>query len=233
MRYLDCKTEIKLCDETPILRTESCSKEPETIQWIEEYVKPEDTFVDIGANIGAYSFIAAQYCSKVYAFEPAVSNFYLLLKNITLNNLRSTIKPFPFPLGEYDGLTYFRYKDLEFGSTHDNLQGTILHPIQQFRLDTLFHNGHIKEPTHIKCDVDGQELIVLNGMTNILKEYSPKSLQIECSSHDRVVQQWLTTEYNYVIEKQTVRNNKDFSNVLFIRRDISLAKEGWGIGDHA
>ena len=30
--------------------------------------------------------------NKVYAFEPAVSNFYLLLKNITLNNLRSNIR---------------------------------------------------------------------------------------------------------------------------------------------
>lgn len=216
IKYLDYKHQIRLCEETPDFRVKSCAKELETIQWIEEYVKPEDNFVDIGANSGAYSLVAAQYCKKVYSFEPAVSNFYLLLKNIALNNLNNKIKPFPFLLGEYDGLTFFRYKDLEFGSTHDNLQGNVYHPIQQFKLDTLFANGHIKDPHHWKIDVDGQELQVLNGMVHILKEFKPKTLQIECSSQDRLVQQWLTTEFNYEVVKTTIRNNPTYCNVLFV-----------------
>ncbi len=212
------KKAIFLCEETPELRVNSCSKEPETIQWIEEYLEPEDNFVDIGVNCGAYSLVAAQYCNKVYAIEPAVSNFYLLLKNIELNNLGNKIKAFPFLLGEYDAFAVFRYKNLDFGATHNNLEGKITHPIQQYRLDNLFINGYIKQPDHIKIDVDGNELSVLNGMHNILSQFKPKTLQIECSTKDRIVQQWLTNEYNYEVIKTTVRIDPLYCNVLFIRR---------------
>jgi hypothetical protein len=36
------------------------TKEPETIAWIDEYVKEGDVFYDVGANIGNYSLYAAK-----------------------------------------------------------------------------------------------------------------------------------------------------------------------------
>lgn len=53
-----------------------------------------DMFVDIGANIGWYSIIAASIVGptgKVYAFEPERENFALAAQNIALNGLTNVI----------------------------------------------------------------------------------------------------------------------------------------------
>ena len=51
------------------------SKEPETLKWIESF-EPKDTFLDIGANIGIYSF-AAKLNHKVISIEPDALNYAL------------------------------------------------------------------------------------------------------------------------------------------------------------
>ena len=50
-------------------------------------LKPGDTVIDIGANIGAFTVLAASqvgYNGKVFAFEPEAMTFECLLKNIQL-----------------------------------------------------------------------------------------------------------------------------------------------------
>ncbi len=49
------------------------TKEPETLDWLEQNLKAKDTFFDVGANIGLYSLYAAKINPKcgIYAFEPA------------------------------------------------------------------------------------------------------------------------------------------------------------------
>ena len=60
------------------------SKEPETIEWIDNFEK-NSVFFDIGANVGLYS-IYASMCknSKVFSFEPSFFNLELLARNIFL-----------------------------------------------------------------------------------------------------------------------------------------------------
>lgn len=52
-------------------------------------------FVDIGANQGLYSLLAAQngHCTRAIAFEPVSRTFALLRDNIALNGLKQTIQP--------------------------------------------------------------------------------------------------------------------------------------------
>src|SRR5574337_127189 len=66
-------------------RTKSCRKEPETIEWIENTIKPGDVVFDVGANIGAYSLVMAKSSNmgaKVYAFEPSWPTYIQLCRNI-------------------------------------------------------------------------------------------------------------------------------------------------------
>ena len=67
------------------VRLHSCAKEPETVRWIEEYVREGDVIFDIGANVGAYSLVTSKVANgkaRVYAFEPSFLNFAQLCRNI-------------------------------------------------------------------------------------------------------------------------------------------------------
>lgn len=46
-----------------------------------------DVVVDIGAQIGSFTLLAAQRAQRVYAFEPASANYSQLEKNVALNRL--------------------------------------------------------------------------------------------------------------------------------------------------
>lgn len=61
------------------------TKEPDTVAWIEN-MPAGDTFVDIGANIGIYTILAAKQGLKVIAFEPEAQNYALLCRSIQIND---------------------------------------------------------------------------------------------------------------------------------------------------
>lgn len=66
--------------------------EPETRSFFEAYLRPGDTFLDVGANIGLYSLIAARAvgsAGKVHAFEPCSQTFERLMGNVRLNRLNN------------------------------------------------------------------------------------------------------------------------------------------------
>lgn len=56
-------------------------------------MQAEFTFIDIGANQGLYSLIAARNpaCRKVYAFEPVVRTFQYLLDNLQINQTHKVV----------------------------------------------------------------------------------------------------------------------------------------------
>lgn len=66
--------------------------EPETRRFFEAYLRPGDTFLDIGANIGLYTLAAARRVGRhgrVHAFEPCSQTFERLTDNVQLNDLRN------------------------------------------------------------------------------------------------------------------------------------------------
>ena len=70
------------------VRLRSVEKEPFTVEWIERSIKPGDVFYDIGANVGAYSLIAAKVTgngARIFAFEPSAATFHDLSRNILHN----------------------------------------------------------------------------------------------------------------------------------------------------
>ena len=78
-------------------------KEPETIQWINNFDKTKKIiFWDIGANIGLYSIYAATKFKEieVIAFEPSTSNTRVLSRNISLNKLTNKINIFQLALSD-------------------------------------------------------------------------------------------------------------------------------------
>lgn len=68
--------------------------EPYETSLVLSLLQPGDVFVDVGANIGYFSVLAASVigeCGKVFAFEPDPDNFRLLQANAALNGLQERI----------------------------------------------------------------------------------------------------------------------------------------------
>ena len=175
------------------VRLKSCAKEPETVRWIEEFVKDGDTLFDIGANVGAYSLVAAKATggkAKVYAFEPAFPNFAQLCHNIYLNGCGDTVVPLPIALSDRTVLDNLNYNNLKpGGALHAvgkpvDFKGREFRPVFQqgvlsYRLDDVVRQFALDPPNHVKIDVDGTELSILHGAAETLSGQSVRSVLVE------------------------------------------------------
>lgn len=178
-------------------RVRSCAKEPWTVDWLERFVTRGDTLYDIGANVGAYSLVAAKQADgevRVVAIEPGYASFAALCENIILNGAADRIYPFGVTLGESTALAYFNYRDLESGSGLHSvgdrpfLEGPFVpiyrQPVLTFRLDELIEQFALPPPNHLKLDVDGAELEVLKGAGGVLRSSSLRSAMVEVNEED-------------------------------------------------
>jgi len=74
-------------------------------RFIAHLVKPDWIVVDVGANIGYYTLLLSRRVGsqgRVYAFEPARSNYQRLMRNITMNNA-TNVKVYQAALGDREG----------------------------------------------------------------------------------------------------------------------------------
>lgn len=174
-------------------RRKSCEKEPETVRWLEKNLAIGDVFWDIGANVGAYTLIAANLVGDqgdVISFEPEPSNFYALNRNIRLNKF-SNVTPLCLALADENKVFEISLSSFEPGSaSHDwglikkdsaHLEdGGMTQKILCANGDFIINELKIPLPKILKIDVDGAELLVIKGLDKILK-FNVAHLIIELS----------------------------------------------------
>ena len=123
-------------------------------------------FLDIGANIGYFSLLAAvKYKAQVLAFEPSPRELSRFYRNIALNSC-NRILCFPYGVGAkeenlYLNLTDFQNPSMNFISKEPTAESisVLVKPIDQLV------NTHILEGVKLcKIDVEGFEMEVLQGM---------------------------------------------------------------------
>ncbi len=173
-------------------RTTACRKEPWTVEWLQHSVQPGDIVYDVGANVGAFTLIAAVHRgAHVIAFEPGYANYARLCENIQLNHCAGAVIPFPLPLAEDNGLIGLLYRSLESGQSRHSMkrdrwcfgrqskEGRYEQPMSAIRLDTARVQFGGPAPNHIKLDVDGAELRVLHGATETLSSSGLRTMMTE------------------------------------------------------
>jgi FkbM family methyltransferase len=148
---------------------------------------------DVGANVGAYSFIAHLVTSgdcTIYALEPSFSTFAALSRNVLLNYCDKSIKPLLVALSSETGLNELVYSQIEPGAAlhrllNENVENgnsppaEFIQPILCYRLDDLIDQFGLRSPNLIKIDVDGAELNVLNGAIKTLGRPELRTVLIE------------------------------------------------------
>lgn len=182
----------------PFLRANTLmSKEPETIAWIDAHFRSGDVFYDIGANVGVFSLYAAKKMNcRVLAFEPESNNYATLNRNIWLNGLDESILAFNLALHDKARIDVLNLSKFTPGGAVHSFANTIdgwgraFKPV--FRqgvigvsIDDLIAVYEQPFPTHIKIDVDGNEHIIVAGMSKTLADPRLKSIAIELNLRDR------------------------------------------------
>lgn len=141
------------------------------------YLSPGSVFVDVGANYGIYSLIAARIVGdsgRVIAFEPAKENFEILNKNILLNCMNN-INLFPLALSDREGLMKLYYHpDPSRNSLipeHSKLKNG--EEVEVKQLDQVLQKIGVNVVDFIKIDVEGADLLVIKGAKETICKYRP------------------------------------------------------------
>ena len=182
----------KMRTETPMEKYRSAtwdSKEPETNEWIASF-GADDVFFDVGANVGLYSLLASYMHPGIscFSFEPMRQNFEALQDNIKMNGFKN-IHAIRCAVGSAYGIMGFVCDKQETGSSGGQIVDTpSARKVTVVTIDGLCLGRHaqfqtrfqkLPIPTHVKIDIDGQELEVVKGMRNVMSQI--KSLLIEVS----------------------------------------------------
>ena len=203
------------------VRARSVGKEPETVQWIERFAKNGLVLYDIGANVGAYSLIAAARGMSVIAFEPMAQNFHALSENITLNGLEDKISALPFVLGDTTKLVSFFVADSTRGSSagffSGQAEGGNQRTMAVLTLDESVRLFKLPLPTLLKIDVDGAEPQLFQGALDTLTKSSLKGVLVEVGPSTRDTIQKLLTAKGFMLVGEYPRTTS-FTNLIFDRR---------------
>src|SRR5581483_216905 len=147
----------------------------EQMSFLLHYLRPGDTFIDVGANVGSYTILAsAAVGASTIAFEPVKSEYEALIANVALNNIEALVEIRKTAVGSYEGEVKFsRGGGPGSKIVADSCDG-IVAPITT--LDTAINNNNIRL---IKVDVEGHEYDVLKGAHRVLSGAEPLVLIVE------------------------------------------------------
>ena len=176
--------QLRLTSKAEFHRLRSCSKEPWTVRWIEEYLRPGEVLYDVGANVGAYSLLAvvAVPGARVVSFEPAPANFAALCANVELNEVGDRVIPVPLALGDRPRSAALDGEGSP-GASHTLSEASDeAIAVLVDRLDDIVTRFGLPGPDHLKLDVDGNELEVLAGAAGLLASGGVKSAMVELES---------------------------------------------------
>lgn len=154
------------------LRQDKCWEAYETALTL-KHLHAGDVYVDVGANIGYYTLIAAQRVGpqgKVIAYEPDPDNFELLKTNVALNAL-AQVQIFPYAL-------YDKNADGELFLSGDNYGDHRIYDSSQVRpsrkISLVNGDQHLRQLSEridfLKIDTQGAEFFVVNGLRQLIMD---------------------------------------------------------------
>jgi FkbM family methyltransferase len=147
------------------------------MSFVLHFLRKEDLFIDIGANVGSYTVLAGGHIgANVISIEPVPQTFEHLQRNIAINHMHNNVRAYNIALGSEKGQLSFTtgFDTMNHVATETDTD-TIQVPVDA--LDTILENE--EDPVLLKIDVEGFETHVLSGASNTLARKKLKAVIIE------------------------------------------------------
>jgi len=157
-----------------------------------EICRNNKVIFDCGSHIGtsAVFFSITNPESKIYCFEPDKSSFKLLKENLKLNNINSEV--YNYAISDKDGFVSFNSNLNASVSSRIKEGGNI--KVKSKDIDTLMEELKIPQIDLLKLDIEGEEINVLEKLTN-----SKKIKNLTCEVHE---QYYSASELKRIVEKR-------------------------------
>ncbi len=167
--------------------------EPHLTGWIRERLLPGETFIDVGANIGYYTLLAAKLGAQVVAIEAEPRTFAILEENLAANRSVNVRAANVAIWDREETLTMFVPPDFVSGASTlisswaDRWQFEGRCEVPAKPLSLVLGAEEMKTARLIKIDVEGAEWQVIAGMTAVL-ENGPKNLEVIIEVTQRILE---------------------------------------------
>jgi FkbM family methyltransferase len=152
--------------------------------------RPGATVLDLGANVGAYTLLFAQWVGAgghVYAFEPASASRAGLERHVSINGLADRVTIRPDAVSSASGVCRFIQRGTDGGNRIAHASDADTVEVPAITVDEFCGSFRVT-PDVIKIDVEGAELEALRGARRIIAERGA-SLALFVELH---VSAWLT-----------------------------------------
>ncbi len=203
--------------------------EKKTQEFIIQNLKEDSVFMDIGANIGYFSILAASHIGsngQVYAIEANPELKYLIDESRKLNNLNNKIKIINKAATDINDVKIKLFLSGKINSHNSTIvpeiQGLIGREYNHFyEIDSITIDAFCKEhsviPDIIKIDVEGAEDKVIAGMYETLNVNPPAYIIIETIPGNPVFE--LLKKSGYKNTRLEIFDHKNhFGNYLFYKK---------------
>ena len=156
------------------------------VEFFRAAIQPGDIVFDVGANVGLISIpigchLKALGSGELISFEPIPTNHARLTANMKLNGLEKIARAYNVALGDHEGTLEISMESKHGGKTGnaiasdilDDEKGYIRYVCTLIRLDTLAEKEKIAKVDFMKVDIEGAEMLFLNGATGFITSHRP------------------------------------------------------------
>lgn len=174
--------------------------DPDLLRWAEDLIEEDSVVWDIGANLGIFSIAAScqKGVKKTLAFEPDLILVGYLRESIKANDLQSILEVLPVAVSRTESIAHLSVSNRSRArnrlAAQDDSQRASDRLVPTVSADLVLQST--LPPDFVKIDVEGAELLVLQGADRLLGEVRP-TLVCEVSSENREAFTQTMKSYDY------------------------------------
>jgi FkbM family methyltransferase len=201
------------------------------------FLKESDHFVDIGANVGAYTLLASGVIGvKTDAYEPINSTLEIFREQLTVNKLEKLVNIYQIGIGKSKEETKFTNNS---NTTNHVVFSDLDSNYELIKIESLDDRYNLDVNTVVKIDVEGYESLVIEGGERFFSSDKLLAVIIELNGlgrnygredidiHEKLIScGFKSIKYNAFTREivQTTIFDQDGENTIYVR-DIDDAFE--------